>query len=189
MVIDKIDFHSIFVKEGTPFYNELLLIDKEIFNNWVSKVFLNIKEIKSFSEVVPSKEIQEIFIRKGYHHIESQCHYSAKAISLLDSEYEYWTGFIYTQDCLYGVVTHSYNVYKNSIIDFARVNRQLEIHDIDTHYLPHVYYGIHIPTDFVKQYTETTFNEHSMKPLLYEWYNHVTNEQIEQNKWFKDPKK
>ena len=38
--------------------------------------------------------------------------------------------------------------------------------------LPHTYYGIEIPREFVLNYEQETIEEKSMKPLLYEWFLH-----------------
>lgn len=38
--------------------------------------------------------------------------------------------------------------------------------------LPHNYYGIDIPIEFVKKYLDETIEDNSMKPLLFEWIEH-----------------
>ncbi|GET35033.1 hypothetical protein PbJCM13498_38960 [Prolixibacter bellariivorans] len=169
MSIPQDDFYSIFQGEG-DFYDEIHSLDQEKFNEWVSNSFEKIATISSFNEVAPSENTINEFRERGYIHKESQCHYSAKAISLLNPEFEYWTGFINRDDYLYPIVTHSFNLYKGKVIDLARVDKHLKPLDIESTSLPHVYYGIKIPHDFVKKYEKETFNEFSMEPLLVDWY-------------------
>jgi len=88
MSIGKSDFHQIFVEES-PFYSDIYSLDKDKFNEWVATNFIKILDVNSYKKVVPSKETLYKIIEKGYKHIESQCHYSAKAVSLLDEDFEY----------------------------------------------------------------------------------------------------
>jgi len=170
MTIAEADYHSIFRKEGEILYYDLSKLNQNRFNDWIVNNFKEIQTISSFKKVAPSRKCLNSFLSKGYKHIESQCHYSAKAISLINPSYEYFTGFIFRQNPLNRIVTHSFNVFANSIVDFARIDKNLEVLNIEEPCFPHIYYGIKIPYDFLKQFEKETFNEFSMKPLLYEWY-------------------
>ncbi|MFA7446670.1 MAG: hypothetical protein WCY89_12050, partial [Flavobacteriaceae bacterium] len=111
------------------------------------------------------EEIEEI----GYKHIHYQCHYSAKAISILNENVLYYTGFV-TRTCpIYPIITHSFNYYKDKVLDLSRINNPEYPLPEDCN-LPHTYYGIKIPNEFVLEYHKETMENHSMNPLLYEWY-------------------
>ena len=170
MLVFKNDFYTIFQEEGYPFYNALDKLNKDNFNRWVSEKFTLCKAINTFNEVVPTREQIKKFIKLGYNHKSSQCHYSAKAISLLDPEYEYWTGFIQRDDFNYPIINHSFNLKKSKIVDFSRLNDKLEIIDITSPFFPHIYYGIKVKKEILMKYQVETFNNFSMNPLLYEMY-------------------
>jgi len=170
MAIEEADFYKIFTDEGSPHYNDLFLLNKERFNEWVSGSYVKIKSIESLSEVAPTSEVVNYFLNLGYCHRPSQCHYSSKAISLLDSEYEYWTGFVRNTDLIGdNIITHSFNICGGLIVDFARLNEDFAIIDDSYAYLPNVYFGIHIPTTFIEKFRIETF-QYSMRPLICEWF-------------------
>lgn len=171
MHLRDIDFHEIFVSEGEPFYNDILSLDKDVFNKWVTESFIELETITKFSEVIPKKKEVKSLIAKGYNHKPSQCHYSAKAINLIDESYEYWTGFIIRKCWVYPIVTHSFSLKENSIVDFARIDENFEELKAKIDSFPHEYFGIKIPHDFVRKFKTETFEEFSMKPLLFEWFN------------------
>ena len=174
MTIKKANFYKIFQDEGAPFYIDEYNIDENHFNHWVSENFKEIASINDFKEIVPSRKTIDKFTIAGYVHRPYQCHYSAKAISILDSDYEYWTGFVHRQDNInYPIITHSFNIFKGTIVDFSRLNQDFSIYTNEDLYLPHVYYGINIPSGFVEEYRESVFNQYSMKPLLFEWYRKI----------------
>ena len=170
MQLENIDFHETFITEGEPFYNDINSIDKFHFNKWVTENFVKLTTITRFKEVIPKKKEVKNLIAKGYNHKPSQCHYSAKAINLIDESYEYWTGFIIRKCWVYPIVTHSFSIKKNSIVDFARIDENFEELKAKIDSFPHVYYGIKIPNDFVKKYQVETFENFSMNPLLYDWF-------------------
>lgn len=170
MNIDQIDFYDLCLEEGHPFYGEIHLLDKERFNQWVRENLQEIDRIESFDDVVPSDKILKELHELGYEHINYQCHYSAKAVTILNRDIRYFTGFVERYSYIYPIITHSYNYLDGRIIDFARINNpEYPIHEEDRG-LPHIYYGIEIPNDFVINYQQETLEEKSMKPLLYEWY-------------------
>lgn len=171
MAIEKTDFYSIFLEEGEPFYDDIYSLKQDEFNEWVSNNFKETQTVNSFEEVAPSKDYIKYFLKKGYKHIfPPQCHYSAKAVNIINPEYEYWTGFIHSQDFVLPIVTHSFNIFEGKIIDFARIDDKFKLLSKKDPYFPHTYYGIMIPAEFVKQFEEETFKNFSMKPLLFEWY-------------------
>ncbi len=170
MAIEPTDFYNNFLNES-PFYDDLVQLDKDNFNKWVTENFQEMGTFNSFEEVAPSKELIDDFIFKGYNHIESQCHYSAKAINLLNSDFEFWTGFVHRQDYLYRLVTHSFNLYDGNIIDFSRVDRNFNVLNVLDPYFPHIYYGIRIPNNIIEAHRQETLDEFSMRPLLVELYN------------------
>lgn len=170
MLVCRKDFYTIFQEEGYPFYNALDNLNRDNFNKWVSKKFSLVKTINTFDEVIPTREQVKAFLELGYNHKPSQCHYSAKAISLLNPEFEFWTGFIHRKDFIYPIITHSFNLKDFRIIDFSRLNDKLEIIDIASPYFPHLYYGIKVPNEMLMKYHVETLKEYSMNPLLYEMY-------------------
>lgn len=171
MPIEKKNFYQIFQDESPDFYIDEFDTIVDEFNDWVAKNFLSLGRIKSFKNVQPRKRVIRAFEKLGYIHKESQCHYSAKAITLLNKEYEYWTGFIHQKDFIYPIVTHSFNIYLSKIVDFSRIGMDLNNNSTNDLYFPHVYYGIKIPFEFVDRYREDVLNNYSMIPLLFEWYN------------------
>jgi len=168
--IRDIDFWSEFLREGSDFYGDIYSIDQSAFNSFVVENFILIAKIKSLDEVIPNKDELQNLVEKGYEHRCSQCHYSSKAIAIVDESYEYWTGFIYRNDSIYPVLTHSFNIKNRKVIDFSKVRENGDLIElvVDPN-LPHWYYGIHIPTNFVSKYRDQVFKEESMNPLLYEW--------------------
>lgn len=173
MAIMRVDFYRIFQEEGAPFYNNSFGINKEEFNDWVINSFNRLIEIESLQKIIPKREIIDKFISLGYVHKAHQCHYSSKAITLLDPDFEYWTGFVNRQDFINPIITHSFNIYKGDIVDFARINQDFSIQTAQELYLPHIYYGINIPSEFINNYRDSVLNDFSMNPLLFEWYNHI----------------
>ena len=169
MAIEKYDYYNEFMDEGKPFYNSLNELDEDKFNDWVADNFIEVDTIESFEEVKPSRNIFDKIV-KGYRHINGQCHYSAKAVCLLDAEFKYFTGFIQRRDSYLPIVTHSFNVYQGSIIDFSRLKDDFSMIQEKKSTLPHVYFGINIPTEFVARFSKDVFEERSMNPLLYEWF-------------------
>jgi hypothetical protein len=167
--LSKTDFHKIFIAEGSPFYSDLAKIDSVVFNNWVCENFREYGKIDSFDEAIPSLSFINDAIQKGYKHIPSQCHNSARTICLLYDHLDYVTGFIYRpSDPLMPIITHSYNIQLGRIIDFARLNNDMRVIDEDENsYLPHVYYGVAIPKRFIL--SVKNLGPASMNPLLYEW--------------------
>ena len=170
MSINKTDFHDAFTTES-EFYDDLFTVEKDKFNDWISNNFVELETIKSYEEVIPSIQLMDNFIQKGYKHRGSQCHFSAKAICLLNEEFEYLTGFITSSDMLsYRIVTHSFNMFNKKLIDFSRIDDDFIVIKDKLQSLPNTYYGIKIPSSFVKKYKAETFNNYSMRPLLFEWY-------------------
>lgn len=170
-MIRKEDFVDLFNSEGefALFYRRALELDREQFNNWISKNFDEICTIKSFKEIEPEKSDIVELIANGYEHLTALCHYSSKAVSLLNSNYEYWTGFITIKDWDFSFASHSFNMKNNQIKDFSRLNTDLTL-KYDFESLPHTYYGMNIPTAFIRHYESETLNNKSMNPLLVEWF-------------------
>ncbi len=170
MNINKIDFYNLCLEEGHPFYDEIFPVDKDLFNQWIIGNLQKIVQIESFNDVTPSGVIVEELNKLGYNHIYYQCHYSAKAASILNKEIKYFTGFVERKSYSYPIITHSFNYFNNQVIDFSRINNPEDPIAEGDRGLPHTYYGIEIPTKFISNYKQETLVDKSMKPLLYEWY-------------------
>lgn len=169
MNIESLDFYSIFLKEGEDFYQCLRKFDKDEFNYWVARYIVKVGEIRSFEDVKPDFSIIALSEQAGYKHIDSGCHYSAKAICILLPEFEYFTGFIWRNESINPIITHSFNVTQNRIVDFSRyITDPLNMPISQT--FPHEYFGINIPREFVLKFREETINLYSMSPLICEWY-------------------
>lgn len=159
-----------FLTEGEPLYRDIYSIDEKEFNSWVATNFVEFNAVNALIDVLPSKKEINTFIKKGYEHRASQCHYSAKMISILDDSYEYFTGFIYRNIYLNSFTTHSFNVKSNAIVDFSRIDDNFKKMLIKESEFPHKYFGIRIPNDFVKKFVEDTLYYNPMRPLIFEWF-------------------
>ena len=177
MTLPKLNFHEEFMEEGRPFYSSLSSVDESKFNEWVANNFKEIGTIESFEQVKPQKDLFDKII-KGYNHIHGQCHYSAKAVCLLDRRFKYYTGFIERGDQYTPIVTHSFNIYEGAIVDFSRFDKDYNPISETWSTLPHTYFGINIPFEFVEQYRFDFFDEEAprdMDPLLHKWFLNIKN--------------
>lgn len=112
-------------------------------------------QITSYSQVTPSQEVKNILKSYGYEHTPSQCHYSAKALTLIDESAEYYSGFVVRNITPYRIVAHSFNLINGSVVDLARMTEGMKpMEIIETTGMPHTYYGIKIPKDFIKKCEE-----------------------------------
>lgn len=170
MPIEERDYYNMFLTDGEQLYRDILSINENEFNSWVVTNFVEFNPVNTLLDVIPSKKEISMFVKKGYEHRASQCHYSAKMISSLDDSYEYFTGFIYRKINLRSFTTHSFNVKSNSIVDFARIDENLKKMFIIRSEFPHKYFGIRIPNDFVRKYVEDTLYHNPMRPLIFEWF-------------------
>lgn len=170
MKIDEIDFYELCLDEGEPFYAEIYGVNKNEFNNWVQKNLKEIKTIDSYKCVIPEEKVFTDFESIGYEHSHYQCHYTAKALSILNDDYKYFTGFVARNNIWYSLITHSFNCVDDTVVDFARINDPDYPITEEESGFPNTYYGIEIPREFVLNYENETFEEKSMKPLLYEWF-------------------
>lgn len=171
MLFEQLDFHSVFLEEGKDFYQCLRRIEKHEFNYWVSHNFISVGVMNSFEDVKPNPLIIALSEQSGYKHIDAQCHYSAKAICILMPEFEYYTGFIKRKESYKPIITHSFNVFKNQIVDFTKHITD-PFNKSDSKSYPHEYFGVRIPREFVLNFRDEILNEHSMNPLICEWYQH-----------------
>lgn len=172
MNIEQTDFYNLCLEEGEPFYNDIYGLDKDNFNQWVGDNLMEINSIESYNDVVPNEEILHQLNNNGYEHIHYQCHYSAKAATIADCEFKYFTGFVFRNSFPYPIITHSFNTLNGNIIDLARIEDVEDPFNEENNSLPHKYYGIEIPREFVLNFQQETLEEKSMKPLLYEWFLH-----------------
>lgn len=158
-------------------YNEILSfqfeenLEKRIeFTTWISEHFKEIQIIDKLEDILPTKMTLENLIKKGYQHKPTQCHYSAKAISIIDNSFEYCTGFVINNARFFNFIPHSFNICNGKIFDFSKVNSDLSIFPGMENKFPITYYGAKIDNEFVKRYKEETLSKYSMKPLLFEWF-------------------
>lgn len=84
-------------------------------------------------------------------------------------EFEYWTGFVIRNESIRPIITHSFNVLNNQIVDFT-IHITDPFNKLDQKTYPHEYFGVRIPREFVLNFRDETLNEHSMNPLICEWY-------------------
>lgn len=165
-----VDFYELCLDEGHPFYSEIYSLDKVLFNEWIRENLKEIIKIEKYEEVVPNNILLDDLMYLGYQHINYQCHYSAKAITILNENLKYFTGFVERNSYPHPIITHSFNIMDEKVIDFARINNPEYPYIEEDCGLPHIYYGMEIPREFVLYYQNETMQENSMKPLLYEWY-------------------
>lgn len=165
-----VNYYQLFFNEGSPFYNNLNNVNENAFNSFCVENLAQFGTYHSFEDIIPSKLIVNEFIELGYIHRASQCHYSAKAISLLDPTFEYWTGFIHCNDLYSPIITHSFNIKDDRIIDFSRLDIDLNIIQHDYGYFPNAYYALRIPEGFIDNYRYETLAEFSMNPLIVDYY-------------------
>lgn len=168
MSIETLDYHSLFLDEGKDFYQCLCRINRDEFNQWLLRNIVKVGEIDSYEHVKPDSSIVKLSDHLGYAHRDFQCHYSAKAITILLPEFEYWTGFVSRYESINPIITHSFNVYQNCIVDFSKHITD-PFYKLDLKSYPHEYFGVNIPREFVLKFRNETLNEHSMNPLICEW--------------------
>lgn len=167
------NYRQLMMNDSAQLYTQLFGIDESEFNSWVKKSFQKLAKVCSYSEVVPSDEMFDRLTNLGYNHMStSQCHYCAKATALLDSNYECWTGFIITDnpDPYAPIITHSFNVQQNRVVDFSRLESRGVIIEANPRF-PQYYYGIQLPIEFIRKFE----SEPSNRPRLYEWYCELKN--------------
>ena len=170
MDINNVDFYELCLDEGHPFYSEIYSLNKVLFNEWIKENLKEIIKIEKYEEVIPNKILLDDTIGLGYQHINYQCHYSAKATTILNKNLKYFTGFVERNSYPNPIVTHSFNKIDEKVIDFARINNPEYPYIEEDCGLPHLYYGIEIPREFVLNFKNETIQKKSMKPLLCEWY-------------------
>jgi hypothetical protein len=170
MNIDETDFYKICLEESPDFYDRIFAEDKNDFNQWIRENLSEFITIDCYDSVLPDATSLSDLIKVGYQHEHFQCHYSAKAVSILNEEYNYVTGFVERNTNYYSILTHSFNLYNDKIVDFARVDdTDSTLFNYETSF-PHIYYGIEIPREFLIHFQDATLNEKSMNPLLIDWY-------------------
>lgn len=170
MVIDEIDFYKICLDEGGPIYADVSPLDKDNFNQWIRENLIEFITIENYDIVTPKNDVMNNLNQLGYEHIHQQCHYSAKAVTILNDKFRYYTGFVDRADWLYPIITHSFNTSNETVIDFSRVSDPNDPIENQNNCFPHTYYGISIPREFVLNYKQATFEDKSMNPLLIQWY-------------------
>jgi hypothetical protein len=173
------EYYQLILKESPFIYNKLREFDEKDFNEWVNRNFNELGTFNSFEEIIPCKRTFNRFKKQGYNHIPGQCHYSAKAINLLDPKYLFFTGFVIRNEYEFPLMTHSFNLFnKKKIVDFSKIANDYKISKNISRTFPDTYYGVCIPNWFVKKYREDTFNGDNytrMNPLLIDWYIHLKN--------------
>lgn len=171
MDFNDFDFWEICKVEGGQFYSDIITISKSDFNAWIVHNLQEIETFESFDDVRPSEELQLDLRELGYNHQFYQCHYSAKATTILKDGVRYYTGFVKRDSYDFPIITHSFNVIVDKIVDFARIeDPDYKFSDYDLSHFPNTYFGIEIPRKFIKRYQEETLENHSMRPLLIEWF-------------------
>lgn len=169
MNLTDIDFHSLCLDEGGVFYTDIFGLDKEDFNQWMRDNLTEIQTIESYNPVLPNAALLAELCELGYEHRYYQCHYSAKALTILKPEMRYFTGFVERSASFYPVITHSFNILNETVIDFARIDNPDDSYQDEADTFSHIYYGMEIPRSFILAFEEETFRDKSMKPLLFEW--------------------
>ena len=123
-------------------------IKEKEFNDWMTSRINQIGIIKRNNEFIPDLNIINDFVNMGYEHPgPNECHKIAKSISLLNPEYQYYTGFVLRSNYISNVnpcYFHSFNVFEDKIYDFSKLNLD------NISYLPHTYYGVQIPVEYLK---------------------------------------
>lgn len=164
-----IDFYEFILDEGEEFYTTMYRFKKECINLWFKENVKYFGEINSYTDLNLDRNFINSVAENDYTHQELQCHYSAKRITQLYPEVKYITGFVVRNDFPHSLVTRSFNLFDDKIIDLARLDERFgTLEDDDT--FPHYYFGFEIPSAFVKQYENETIENYSMSPLLFEWF-------------------
>lgn len=170
MNIQKIDFYELCLNEGGVFYADVYPLEKEDFNQWMRDHLTEVVTIDNYDLVVPDNNLMGQLYQLGYEHVHYQCHYSAKAATILSDNFGYYTGFIERAGYPYPIITHSFNILDGAVVDFARVSEPDDPIENQENTFPHTYYGIQIPREFVLNYKQETLDGKSMNPLLVQWY-------------------
>jgi hypothetical protein len=170
MNIDEIDYYELCLDEGGLLYANVYPLDKDDFNQWIRENIEEFITIENYDIVTPENDVLNQLNGVGYEHIHYQCHYSAKAATILNENFRYYTGFVNRASWPYPIITHSFNTSNGAVIDFARVSDPDDPIENQENSFPHTYYGISIPREFVQNYELETFEDKSMNPLLIQWY-------------------
>ena len=162
------DYHAIMMEESPTFYSGLSTVDKTDFNRWVRENFMVLDVVNSFDEIVPKLEEYDKVTGMGITPSPSRCHFNSKAVGMIDSEYQCFTGFVWRSDPYDPIITHSFNFRNGKVVDFSRKENRDTIMMSKANF-PHRYFGIQIPLDFIKAFQD----EPSEHPLLHEWFVHT----------------
>ena len=170
MNINETDFYELCLDEGGPLYADVYPFDKDKLNQWVRENIEEFITIENYDVVTPADNILNQLNQLGYDHIDQQCHYSAKAATILNDNFRYYTGFVDRATFPYPIITHSFNTLNGDVIDLARISDPDDPIENQENSFPHTYYGISIPREFVLNYEQETLEDKSMNPLLVQWY-------------------
>ncbi|MBS1635163.1 MAG: hypothetical protein JST26_04515 [Bacteroidetes bacterium] len=101
----------------------------------------------------------------------SQCFHNSALISLNNSSIKYFEGLLYGpkfKNCIH----HGFNVCDKGVIDITYLNNRADFHNDSMRDEYYIYYGVHIPFEFIKDIKEKLNNNHNQHtPLLLNYYN------------------
>lgn len=125
--------------------------------------------------MLPNEEVTNLLIASGYSHFASQCHYSARALTIIHESAKFFAGFVTTTTSYNEFVPHSFNAIDGNIVDLARLSEDgntIEVSEFTG--FPHTYYGIKVPRNFILQYRDETFcRGYSMNPVIVDYYGSI----------------
>jgi len=99
-----------------------------------------------------------------------QCFHNSELISLYNKDIKYYEGLLYGpefKNCLH----HGFNICDKGVIDVTYLNNKNGFHNDDMRDKYYIYYGIHIPIEFVAKSNENLRIPNQHHPLLLNYYN------------------
>lgn len=103
----------------------------------------------------------------------SQCFHNSQLASLESNALKYYEGLLYGpefKNCWH----HGFNVCDQGVLDVTYLHHKEDFHNDNCRDKYFIYYGVHIPDDFLAKYkAKLTANSNQHSPLLLEFYKSV----------------
>ena len=132
-------------------------IEEKEFNIWMRPKVVDMDKVNSYVDVAPNLDVINDVLGPEYKYPGTrECHKVAKEISLIKPEFEFYSGVVYRENYKFegqSYYYHSFNVFNKKIYDFSKLDSYNNC--IPDEYLPHTYYGVQIPKEFLNKNTQS----------------------------------